>query len=722
MTKADRPVCRVMIALGEVEKYLPDVIAAADSDKNALGFFPETVYRDFARKDLLLVAVINNADGDVYAGHLIFNAKPPTAHVRQVFVAGAYRKLGVGKVLLETLKAHLTQLQFISIHARVAEDLQAANIFWQKHGFYPQRVVPGGATKKRMIIVRAHELATPQLFSRSNISAADPLGLLVTDQDAKPIYLLDLNVLFDLNIRRPRNNIAVGLFRAERVQACSLAISSEISEELKRTAHEPKTDPMLGLAKTLPSFVLPETSSIASLTEELGAIVFRQRSQEARLTANDLSDLRHLATAVYYRLPGLITNDASILGSANDLLRLYRIEVVSPEAFQTERNDHHVHDAHATRAEQVLNVETPRSEDEPNIGRLLTRLGVNSGDQISKWAAVDGNNAVCSRSQIRHNLDTVGYVVWPHNPGALTINALIAVDESSSVAADAARLLLNQLHDAITNGDIVKVRISTPPRQVVVRDIAVTLGYAQSSDRPGELQKIVVKKLIQSRDWPSAAVDVSDRCGVYLPQEAPAFRNIDQQVALRRPDGEQIHVSLFSLETLLSPALFCLGGRPGVLVPIARRFAEHLLQHATQGSLLPRARAQIFQQRHYISGPLTAKVFRRGDLMFFYESGKDGGASAVVAIARVLRTYKQAVIDFDVNDLSPSILTEELLKEIGASKTKTVTVFDNLITLSSPVDLSVLKRIGIGQPHQLITSRRLTLEKVRAILESSLNG
>jgi hypothetical protein len=642
--------------------------------------------------------------------------------VRQIFVSADHRKLNIGRALLDALKAHLTELQFISIDARVAEDLLLANTFWQKHGFYAQRVVPGGSAKKRMIIVRAHELVTPQLFSRSNISASDPLGLLISEHDSKPIYLLDLNVLFDLNLRRPRNNIAIGLFRAERLQACSLAISSEITEELKRTANEPKTDPMLGLAKTLPSFVLPDDDSMAPLMDELGTVIFSQRSAEGRLTENDRSDLRHLATAIHYRLPGLITSDAAILNSANELLHQYGVEVISPDAFQSVYSDQQVHDVHASQTEQVLSVDAPSSEDEPVVRSLLNSLGVSGGDQISKWAAVDGDNGICSRRLIKHNADTVGYVVWPHKPGALTIDAHIAVDEKSSMASDVARLLLNQLHDAIANGDIARVRVSSPPRQAIVRDIATTLGYAQSSDRPDELQKIVAKKIIQTKDWSSVVTDVSDRCNVHLPAAAPEFRNIDQQLVLRRPDGQQTHVSLYSLETLLSPALLCLAGRAGVLVPIERRYAEHLLQHTTQGSLLPRARAQLFQQRHYVSGPNTAKTFRRGDLMFFYESSKDKGASAVVAVARVLRAYKQSQGDFDMKDFSPSILTEELLKEIGASKTKTVTVFDNLIRLAKPVDLMILRKLGLGQPHQLLTSRRITPEQVSAVLESSLNG
>src|SRR3989475_8646630 len=80
-------------------------------------------------------------------------------------------------------------------------------------------------------------------------------------------------------------------------------------------------------------------------------------------------------------------------------------------------------------------------------------------------------------------------------------------------------------------------------------------------------------------------------------------------------------------------------GRPGVLVPILRDYAEHLLDHLDQMQLLPSAKALLYQQRHYLSSPQTLKAFRRGSLMFFYESGRHKGLKAVVAVARVTNAY-----------------------------------------------------------------------------------
>lgn len=192
-----------------LEKYADTApfveIASANADqfKKALGFFATSVFHEFARKDQLYIAAQQTNDGNLeYVGHLLFNCRSPKASILQMLALPAYRKLGVAQTLLNHLKEKLTQLQFISISARVAEDLEA-NAFWEKMDFYVQRMAPGGITRNRTILVRSHELSSPQLFPSSGLSTANPLGLDVVENEV-PTYLLDLNVLFDLSPRRER--------------------------------------------------------------------------------------------------------------------------------------------------------------------------------------------------------------------------------------------------------------------------------------------------------------------------------------------------------------------------------------------------------------------------------------------------------------------------------------------------------------------------------------
>ncbi|CAM3859405.1 EVE domain-containing protein [Kerstersia gyiorum] len=156
--------------------------------------------------------------------------------------------------------------------------------------------------------------------------------------------------------------------------------------------------------------------------------------------------------------------------------------------------------------------------------------------------------------------------------------------------------------------------------------------------------------------------------------------------------------------------------RPGVLVPIQRDYAEHLLDHLDQMQLLAHSKALLFQQRHYLSAPRTLKSFKRGSLMFFYESTRKKGLKAVVAVARVINAYLRAEGAVDKGDLDRSVLEVSDLDAIGKSKIKTVVVFDNLMKMKNPVPLESLKKFGCGEANQLRTSRIITSEQIENIL------
>lgn len=710
----------ILTRYSEVAAFVGATTKGADSDKEALGFFPAPVFEEFARKDQLFVAAMRVGDQLDYAGHLLFSAHPPTAHVRQIFVLERHRRHGLGARLLDELKKHLTELQFISVRARVREDLVRANDFWGNQGFYTQRITPGGSSRKRMIVVRSHELSTPQLFASSGISQSNPLGLRFASPNESPLYLLDLNVLFDLGRRRVRHEDVVAVFRAERMQACQLAISSEIDAELLRTATPGKTDPMVDLASILPKFDRPAEAELKKLECELGPLVFPQRHQAGTLTANDLSDLRHLATAISHGLRGLITSDVSVLNAAIALRDRFAIEVLSPAAFTLDDEIKVGVGAHGTMPNSVLIIEELQSGVEGEVRTLLSGLDVGRGAQAAEWAAVNGNDRICHRYVVRAGSQIVSYLVWPNALLGAPVDARLAIDEKSPAAADAARLMLKHLTEHATPMGVFKIRLRFPSRQVVVREVAAALGFAKSSDSQAELQKVALNGIVTTGNWIAYRDALLAACDVRLPDQPPVFRNVDQQIEIHGADGNRVHLTLLTLESHLSPALLCLPGRVATLTPLRREYAEHLLGHLPQGSLLPDARAQLFSQRHFINGSQARTAFFRGGLIAFYESGKGKGLGAVVAVARVVHSYQREEAAFSRDDFDPSVLDSEQLSSIGKSRIRTVTVFDNLQILPRPVPLSVLQRLGCGAANQLITSRRLSNDQIQGILLEGL--
>lgn len=710
----------ILTRYSEVAAFVEATTEAADSDKESLGFFPAPVFEEFARKDQLFVAIAHLGAQREYAGHLLFNANYPTAHVRQIFVLGRHRGQGLGTLLLDELKRHLTELQFISIRARVREDLHAANAFWERHCFYTQRLAPGGSARKKLIVERSHELSTPQLFASSGINQSNPFGLRFASPNETPLYLLDLNVLFDLGRRRNRREDVIAVFRAERMQACQLAISSEIDTELARTASPGKTDPMLDLTSILPKFDRPSGAEAAQLERELAALVFPQRHTAGTLMPNDLSDLRHLATAIFHGLHGLITSDGSVLAAAVALRERFGIDVLSPAAFTLDNEVRASAGTHGTAPESVLIIEELQPNDEDEIRALLTGLDVGRGAQAAEWGAVNGNDRACHRYAIRVDSRLVGYLVWPNSLRGAPIDARLAIDERSQMAADVARLVLSYLTEQVASTGVAKIRLRFPARQAVVREVAAEIGFARSSDGRDELQKLILNGIVTPNNWIDYRDALLSASDVRLPHEVPEFRSVDQQIAIHGADGNRVHLSLLTLESRLAPALFCLPGRAATLTPLRRTYAEHLLGHVPQGSLLPQARARLFSQRHFINGAQARSAFTRGGLIAFYESGKGQGLAAVVALARVVHSYQREEAALKGEDFTPSVLDSDQLSSIGTSAVRTVTAFDNLQLLPRPVPLPVLRELGCGTPTQLLTSRRLTDKQLQGILLEGL--
>lgn len=713
----DRPVFSLVEIYREVEPFIGDVQSAADRNRTALGFFPSSVYGEFARRGQLYVALASSSQGQKYVGHLMFDCRYPRAHVLQMSIEDSHRKHGVASMLLNRLCVSLTESGFISIYARVAEDLLTANAFWGKKNFYIQRVQRGGKTRKRTILVRSHELASPQLFSTSGLSQFNPLGLPGGRSTEPPLFLIDLNVLFDVGPRRPRHAELESLYQAERMNFCRLAISSEVREELKRTASVGKTDPMDGFVSFFPTFPLSKNAAFSELFEELRELIFPQKQQD-KLIANDRSDLAHVATAIQHALAGLVTNDEAILHAASALQNRFGIRVVSSAAFAV--GELGAFEPISVNASDSDTLESRRvdNEDDGSVRALLTSLGVTGSSLAGGWIPVHASNSVTHRIGVWLKGSLLGYLIWPAwTPEGPTV-ARIAVDETVEQARDTARALLMHLLAKTGRDGPHNLLLEFPSQQSYVREIAFGLGFS-GAPSSSALVKLVDGRVWTSQNWAIRQTDLAKRVNLKLLDIPPQFQNIEQQIQVFTPDGNRAHISLGMLETLLAPCLFCLDGRPAVITPIQRSFSEPLLGHSAQGSLLPDFSASLFAQKHFVSTSRSFKHFSRGTIILFYESSKNDGRSALVAIAKVQAAYLREVNMLSAAEYERSVLTAESVGSIGTDELKTVTVFDAVFSLPKQVPLSVLEELGCGRPTDLITTRPITANQFQAILKKA---
>ncbi|NDI85399.1 GNAT family N-acetyltransferase [Undibacterium crateris] len=698
----------------DVSPFLSQVVQAADKHRNALGFFPASVFEDFAQRDRLFIIITKSDSGMHYVGHLLFRPQFPRAHVMQMLILPEFRRQGLAAKLVEHFKTLLTHHGFISIYARVAEDLSTSNEFWHKQEFYVQRVAQGGATRNRKILVRCHELASPQLFPTSGFDAQNPLDLVNSPSNISPLFLLDLNVLFDIGPRRLRHADAASLFQAERSNFCRLAISTEIREELQRNAQPGRTDPMEAYISIYPSFPLHEGNETQHILEHLATLIFPTRKVSGLLSANDFSDLRHVATAIQHNLAGLITNDKAILAAASVIKIKYGIEIVSPSAFKLEDSDTAVNTTFDARENGTLNLLEVTNEDESTIRAFLRKIGLSGSSIAGGWLPIDPHGRIAKCCAVWNSTTLIGYATWAAKGGVGAMTVRIAIDETNSQALSATRILLMYFLENNADQGSQNIKLELPPNQSHVRELSAAFGFSGTSDQHC-LMKLALGDVLTEKNWKAGQTNLEAIGSVKLPVSIPTFRSADQQIQIFTSNGNQRHVTLDDLETLLSPALFCLPGRPSVLTPILSNFAAELLGNSPQGSLLPRSTASLYHDRHYLSDPKTLRHFKKGTLILFYESTRNHGRAAVIAIARVREAYLRP-IDADASDLEHSVFTPENLVSIGKSKMKTVTVFDNIFYLKNPVPLEALRRMGCGEPNQLITTRPLTDEQLQKIL------
>jgi len=217
-------------------------------------------------------------------------------------------------------------------------------------------------------------------------------------------------------------------------------------------------------------------------------------------------------------------------------------------------------------------------------------------------------------------------------------------------------------------------------------------------------------------NWHRRRAELAEISGLKMEQQFPQYRRIEQQVSYVTQGGDHGYETLERIETLLSPALFCLLGRPAVITPIRHEYAQLLLGHSRQGSLLPAPASNLFQDRHFISGPNAFALLKRGTLMFFYESNPPRGRGELVAVARVRRSYLKDGATLGDIDLRQSVLSQETLSDIGSMEMKTVTVFDNLFALPTPINLERLQQLDCGRPIDLITTRSIGDTQLQQIL------
>ena len=701
---------------GDVASFVDAAREASDANSQALGWLQSGVFDRYAKQGKLLVATSNEG---AYVGHLLYDYSFPRAVVLQIYCLLEWRGCGVAKALLDSLKNSLREDNFLSIRASVAEDLQESNRFWEAAGFYVAKRRKGGVTTGRMILVRIHELDSPQLFSRSRISLRpdDTLGLGASPAPTVPVYLIDLNVVFDVAHRRAHLEDAERLLHASHSGECRVLISTEMSEELHRHAKDAQADPMIRMLGALPRIPVPKDPVLSSIAPVVAKALFPEKEYPAGLSRNDHSDIRHLVTAIDCQASAFVTRDQRILDAARLVERDYGLKILHPDqlwefthaSFQDELAESEGDGFFEVCA---LGQNTEEAQD------FLSSCGVNPIDRATVWLPGAVKQQRVTAVKFSGKLLALA-IQAPIDPKSAVRKFRMAVDEINERSGMAARLLLQRTFSEAMLADCTQIRLEMPEKQSSLREAAFSSGF-RSAPPGNSMTKVTLARAITPYNWGLNREYLHSCSGILLPKTAPAWSGSNQLIEIHCPDSERRHVQLSELEALLSPALFCLAGRPATIASIRPKFSEALLGSYKQLSLAPQMEAYAYKERLFLSAPKLFGQFVRGGLLFFYQS-QAKGAQAIIAVARIVDVNLIKRDQMRLESLRRSVLSVANLREIGASPDKTACLFDNLVFLSEPVDLCFLKNELNYHSARLTSVGRLDDTQSLRILEKGFS-
>lgn len=694
-------------------EHVSGIRSLADTEKEALGFLPEAAYRDAITQRRLFAMFARRTDSVELAGFILFSGVFPHARVQQVAVASLFRRSGIASTLVNALVSHLESRGYLNVTAAVASDLVGPQAFYEKKGFIARRVRDGGAARQRTIVLRSKELDTASLFSLMAPPATGDdqfanLRLRSPGAFEAPLYAIDLNVLFDLIKQRARSVIANRLFGAALAHRVRLAVAPEFVVELERTSHGEALDSTLQLARQLPripSAPKPDVDRVAAIIHKA---VFEDKGLSQANSKQAISDARHLAEAALARASGYITSDAHLLNARLALLELVGIDIASLDEFvELLAIDDAKPERGLLQGTQCETKSVPESEARAylvsqSLNRNLLELFLptrSTARKVSVRAALEENEIVGT-----------GLYLAPATIDAAA-KMLVHVRADHVALETFAEHLLDELIREASQSGPVTIELQRVSGQTAVNQAAKLRGFLPASD-PDALIKVALGRPLTPGTWLSLARQMRRRTGLSLPDNLP---HDTTAVEIRTPDGTSLTVKMPALEAALSPTIVAWPGRDGVIVPIAKSFADDLLGTAEQFALFGRPSAAFLGLRTYFNSPRTSHLMRPGLPILFYESKRTGGRAAVVAAARIVDAtvipkeqvpsdlLRRAVVD----DLDPLTASPDVL----------ATSFDNLIRFPNLVTLEELRTVGAVGASNLQTSTALPSTLLAKILD-----
>lgn len=610
----------------------PQIVALADSEKNdALGFLSDSAIREAILRDRVIALATGEGDDNSLVGYVLYSGVFPHAKVQQIATNKAWRRSGAATALMNSLVSKLERQGFLSIRADIAEDLAASLSFYLKNGFVQAFTRPGGSARKRAILAHVRELETDSLFTFADrqASAGTDLGIRQRSAGDDPIYAFDLNVYFDLVRERAESEKARRLFGAALSHEIRLVVAEEFVVELRRTSPGQSSDPVLQMALRMPRLPKADATALTGLTTKIHGIVFVQTGSPAAGTKQSMSDAGHLAHAALSRASAFITRDSAMLDARDRLLEEVGIDVISLDEtvalLPPEPSDARFASHPGVGFKFALATEA-------EVKAYFTEIGITNGisSEFTQTQAIGVTRQVRAIRDDRR-LHALAVLVIPR--GMKPVARLLVHARADHVDAGLfADFLLDQMTREACAGHPILIELVHVAGQSTVNSIAQSRGFART--KSGDFyRKLAVGMPVTQANWSESVAEVRRRTDIAMPGTMPASSRDGQEISLVPAIGPTQQVRVSQLPDVLGPVVFVWPDRDGVVVPIARDYANALLGTNPQQTFdfVENRDAAFLTRRAYVNAPRSAKIMPLEAPILFYESKRSGGRGAVVA-------------------------------------------------------------------------------------------
>jgi ribosomal protein S18 acetylase RimI-like enzyme len=691
-------------------RLLPEIVDLADSEKEALGFWPENSIREAIDRGRLIALAVDQK----LAGYIHYSGIFPHAKVQQIATSRTWRRQGVASTLIRTLVAKLEGQGFLSLRAEIAETLAGSLAFYRCNGFVEVMSREGGSARKRAILVHVRELESDSLFAYADRQQAVDFDLGIKRRSAgeDPLYAFDLNVYFDLVRDRRQSDKARVLFGAALAHQIRLTVADEFAHELRRRSKDQTNDPVLQMALRLPRLPSVDHARRDALAARIHKMVFVDPGLSSAGSEQSLSDAAHIAHAALSRASAFITRDGTLLAASGILLDQIGIDIISVDEIASLLPDEVAPAVPTTQSGAGFSLGD--ASDAEVTAYLVDATAPSNLVREFCSPPLPGLVRVARAVRRANRLLAIGILVVPQGMQPIA-QMLVHAREDQPDAGLYADFLIDRLTRDAASVHPTIIELAHVPGQSSVNSIAQSRGFIRS--RSGTIyQKIALGRPLTVSNWAASVAEMRRRTGFLFPASPPDSALENAQIRMISPAGRALTYPASQLADLFSPAIVVWPGGNGAIVPISKKYADDLLGTAPQRAFgfLEAKDAAFLARRVYVSAPRNAALLSVDGPILFYESRRTGGRGAVVAAGRVVDRTLQPKAELS-SDSQRRLVVEDV-DAISATDDILLTSFDNLFALPIPVPLRCLKAIGATGNANLRSAVSLSNEKITQIL------